>query len=151
MEAKRDFQHATEPLGFHLEGFQFQCDQYFHCQLLHQCRVFWTNEQAGIRRERGHGEIPLAPFPISNLVKLHLGGILPYPTPHPLDKEGLNLIVTLALLDAENARKINEPLDCEGKSEQPRMCLSRQLPSATHVLLITRCDRSAVASHSKIQ
>ena len=32
-----------------------------------------------IRRERGYGGIPLATFPISNLVKVHLGGILPYP------------------------------------------------------------------------
>ena len=32
----------------------------------------WTNEQAGIRRKR----IPLAPIPISNLVKVNLGGIL---------------------------------------------------------------------------
>ena len=39
----------------------------------------WTNEQAGIRRERGYGGIPLVPFPISNLVKVHLGGIFPYP------------------------------------------------------------------------
>ena len=36
-----------------------------------------TNEQAGIRRERGYGGIPLAPFPISNLVKVHFGEILP--------------------------------------------------------------------------
>ena len=38
----------------------------------------WTNELAGIRRERGYGGIPLAPFPISNLFKVHLG-VLPYP------------------------------------------------------------------------
>ena len=40
---------------------------------------FWTNEQAGIRGERGYGgESNLAPFPI-NLAKVHLRGILPYP------------------------------------------------------------------------
>ena len=32
--------------------------------------LVWTNEQAGIRRQRGYGGIPLAPFPI-NLVKVH--------------------------------------------------------------------------------
>ena len=39
----------------------------------------WTNKQAGIRRERGYGGSPLVPFPVSNLVKVHIGGILPYP------------------------------------------------------------------------
>ena len=34
----------------------------------------WTNKQAGIRRERGYGGIPLAPFPKSNLVKVHQTG-----------------------------------------------------------------------------
>ena len=32
-----------------------------------------TNEQAVIRRERGYRGIPLAPFPISKKVKVHLG------------------------------------------------------------------------------
>ena len=39
-------------------------------------RCFWTDEHAGMLRERGYGGIPLAPFPISNLVKVHLRGIL---------------------------------------------------------------------------
>ena len=34
----------------------------------------WTNKQAGIWRERGSGGIPLAPFPISNFVKVHQTG-----------------------------------------------------------------------------
>ena len=34
----------------------------------------WTNEQAGIWRERGYGRNPSAPFLISNLVKVHQTG-----------------------------------------------------------------------------
>ena len=37
-------------------------------------RQNWTNKQAGIRRERGYGGDP-----VSNWVRVHLGGMLPYP------------------------------------------------------------------------